>query len=157
MGNKGQSRRRQAGVAGGVAAVWYALPDRVPQRRHRALLKGLLVTVVGGFYARSAGTPGSVTTDARSQDGREERDPTGELAAKAPAWWLRLGTGTQAGIAAAVVTSLVGGSVVQERLIFRIGERLARRGVSHPHTRIGLTLGALVALAALPTRPDAAT
>lgn len=152
MGSNGQSSRRQASVAGGVAAVWYALPDRVPHRRHRALIKVLLVTVGGGLYAWSARTPASGSADARRQDGQAERDPAGELAAKAPAWWLRLGTGAQLGISAAVVALLVGGSVVQERLIFRIGERLGRRGVSHPHTRIGLVLGALVALTALPAR-----
>lgn len=146
-----------AGVAGGTAVLWYALPDYVSGRRNRALLKTLVASTGGGLYALTLRTPDPVTTTTTGPKGQAERPPADEGAGQLPAWWLRLGTGTHLGIMAAALAVSVGGTIVAERLIHRTGERLARRGVSRPHTRIGLALGALVALSALPARQDPAT
>jgi len=47
------------------------------------------------------------------------------------------------------VLGMVGTTVAVDRAVYRIGERAARAGAHRPHTRNGVALGVLAALASL--------
>ncbi|MGO1510947.1 MAG: hypothetical protein ACTHW4_10295, partial [Actinomycetales bacterium] len=61
----------------------------------------------------------------------------------------RLSPAAAIGLVGGIVVLATAGTVAQERLLHRLGERLARRGVSYPHTHVGLALGAVVAVSSV--------
>lgn len=157
-----------SGVAGVVACIWYALPDYVLSKRRRALVKTVLLASAGLYGAWmgrkmpiedsgdaggsqvAPGLPGeSLRGYAAPAQGQAAPDRTRQPDARTDAWWLRLRPGTQLVVVAGAITVLTAGSIAAERTIYGVGERLARRGVSRPHTRVGLVLGALAPLAAV--------
>lgn len=84
-------------------------------------------------------------------DTHEETATSGPAAEDAPTSGLagalgRLSPAAVVGVVGGVVALTTVATVLQERLLHRLGERLGRRGVSSPHTKVGLALGAVAAL-----------
>ncbi len=158
----------EAVASGAVTAVWYALPDAVASRRARAALKvGLLVPVVGLSVVQSrraldevaaarASDAGAGADDALarvraltattpvldSSTVRPAGDPTDD---GRPAWKRGIVPAASAVAGAALAAGVVVGTVAAERGIHRLGRRLGARGVSLPHTRVGLVAGLVTA------------
>ena len=154
-------------ATGVIACIWYSLPDYVPSKRRRTLIKAVLL-VPAGVYGARLGREGIADGSEDAQHGsvvpglpcdnvrgdqpaqsQPARHRGSHPAAQADAWWDRVPPGAQLGIVVGMITVLTAGSIAAERAIYRIGEELARRGVSRPHTKLGLVLGALVPLVAV--------
>lgn len=142
-----------AGVAGTAVGLWYALPDYVPAGPPRLLAKtavivgaGILLTGRAGRARRGQETAREPST-ARTQPSDEatSSDRSNTAGTGASRWTAAGAAGLLAGSAAVVV----GLNLAIERWIHRFGQRLAERGVSHPHTGIGLVAGSLTVLASL--------
>ena len=139
---------RAAGLAVGAGATlaWYALPDVVRSRPLRGVVKAGLLGAIGWSIIALMPPDGELPpyddeTDCSNPseswddplDGVNEAEPR-ELAVLAGA-----------GFGSAVVT------VAVERWLFRRGERRRAAGVRFAHTRQGLALGALEAVATVAT------
>ena len=149
-------------LAGLTTFAWYALPDHVVSKRRRALAKLALlvpVAVYGGLQERdSAGEVLSGDGDGPAEGPRAVRDGSAGTSGVpvVPSPRRKLARGILAGVL--VLGTLTAATVAGERLIHKTGERLAKRGVSRPHTKIGAVLGAVVAItgAASSARPGRA-
>lgn len=149
-----------SGLGSALGCVWYALPDYVPSKRRRALLKaGLLAPpgLYGVWAARRSpvefsteGLPVTPGSRAQAMPGGQEAaqaqaSEVADLLARLPShWWLQ-----QLGIISGVTAVLALSAIAFERSVYRIGEGLARRGVNRPHTKVALGLGVLVPLTKL--------
>lgn len=156
-----------AAITGLVAAAWYAMPDHLPRRSQRFPAKIALLAGGGAIYAwlapggaredREDGTvPLPGRTDTPPDDERATTDEEQEVATRLGATLGRLSPRGVAGIVVGGLSLTAATAVLQERLIHRFGERLGRRGVTLPHTRIGLVLGAVAALSGASTPERAA-
>ncbi len=141
-------------VASGVVGfAWYAMPDAVRSRRVRGWLKAALlvpVALIGVAQARRADGEAGAPSEFTAGDGTLARVRTltsAEPVLDAGALGLADEGPGPARLAAAVgVGGLMlaaggAGVLAGERALYRLGERLAARGVSHPHTRIGIAAG----------------
>lgn len=146
-----------SGLGSALGCVWYALPHYVPSKRRRALIKAVLL-VPPGLYGMwlSHRDPVEFSTDGLpvTPGSRAQAIPGDHEAAQAQAsevadllerlpnhWWLQ-----QLGIIAGVTTALAVSAIAMERAVYRIGEGLARRGVSRPHTKVALGFIVLAAV-----------
>lgn len=146
-----------SGLGSALGCVWYALPDYVPSKRRRALIKAVLL-VPPVLYGRwlSHRSPFEFSTDdlpvtlgsrAQAMPGEHEAalaqaSEVADLLARLPKyWWLQ-----QLGIMAGVTTAVAVSAIAMERAVYRIGEGLARRGVSRPHTKVALGFVVLAAV-----------
>ncbi|NMR18692.1 hypothetical protein [Cellulomonas fimi] len=135
-------------LGGAVACVWYALPDYVTSPRDRALVKTVLL-VPAGLYGAWLGRDVRATAAGAGElaDDAERAGPAdapGTPSRDTPL--LRLPPPAQVALGLGALVVLATGTVAAERGTYRFGEQLARGGVSRPHTRIGLALGALTVL-----------
>ncbi|MGB6021322.1 MAG: hypothetical protein WBG89_03235 [Ornithinimicrobium sp.] len=124
------------GLPGLMSCLWYALPDYVPSRKRRTAAKAVLLAAVAFYGARlgrevAAEEVGlGATEQGRSDEGRSTVNPA-----------------RQGLVLVLALVPLTIGAVVAERFIYRTTEGLANRGVSHPHTKVGLVMGFLTPLA----------
>lgn len=100
------------------AVVWYAMPDYLSSRAHRAVVKAALLAPVG-LYGAHLGLKDSGEESVMGAEGPGLAGPHGPV--------------TEAGS----IVALFGGAIAAELGMYRMGERLARRGVSRPHTKVG--------------------
>ena len=166
-----------AALNGAVVCVWYAMPDHLPGRGRRAAAKTFLLLVGalpsirltrrddGPQFHVGQGAPPVGTARRGKPTAHEERTPgsdeevtsaddgagTGEegRSSRIEAALARLSPAAAIGLVGGIVVLATAGTVAQERLLHRLGERLARRGVSYPHTHVGLALGAVVAVSSV--------
>lgn len=128
------SHNSWATAAEGLAtALWYSLPDYVVSRKRRAAAKAAVV-VGAGLYGAYLG---------QGLDDEEQREDDEDIEAQ-PSDGDALRQGV---VIVAAGVAFIGGAVVFERLIQRSAESLSERGVKHPHTVIGVALGALTPFA----------
>ena len=140
----------RAAVAGGLTAAWCALPDHVASRRSRAWSKAALATAAVTWYV-TRGRPaetgsGASTVDTAVSDRPDARPVPLEDTAGVELVGI-MGVVGLVVAAAALVAGSFAVTALSDRAVYRLGERLARRGARYPHTRNGLVLGALAALA----------
>lgn len=110
-------------TSGVVGFAWYALPDVVRSRRARGWLKAALLVPVGLIGVAEA------VLDTGSLGLADDDGPRAGRVAVA------------LGVGGLVLAAGAAGILTGERALYRLGERLAARGVSHPHTRIGVAAG----------------
>lgn len=149
-------RRRdliESAATGAATFVWYAMPDVVPSRAARGVVKTVLS---GGLAAMSVAQVRRDKAEAAARtaisDDGGALDRVRALTSTEPAL-----DGSVIGrvndpkplcarpgllaVGAALVTVVVGGSLAAEWGIHRFGQRLGARGISWPHTRIGIVSG----------------
>lgn len=144
-------------VAGGVTALWYALPDVMDRRRDRLFMKvGLLVGAGAYAFHQARKEQHCTETSEPSFDNRlvGESTTTATSTTMTPVptpirGYIAVFVAVLA-VALLLVVAVTGASKA-ERAIFGFGENLAQRGVSWPHTRIGLVLGFITAVFSLGT------
>lgn len=147
----------------GVAA-WYALPDLVRTRRVRALIKVVGIAGIGALGIRNAAAEQHVSTVGEPHSSALDLTPESAAAtarafadARAAATeshddgrLARLLDGSRPGaagvLAVVALTGSVACTVLVERGIFRLGERLRGAGCKAPHVMIGVALGAVAAV-----------
>ena len=142
------SPTRAAGIAVGAGATlaWYALPDYVRSRPLRALVKTGLLGAIGWSIVTMLPEDGELPpyddeTDC-SNGSPVANDPLDGVTEAEPR---ELAVLAGAALGSAVLT------VAVERWLFRRGERRRAAGVRLAHTRQGLALGALEAVATVAT------
>ncbi|MGC5616083.1 hypothetical protein [Georgenia sp. Z1491] len=122
----------------------------------------------GGVREGAAAVTFAVGNGTTVPDTREDTATSGPAADDAPTSGLagalgRLSPAAVVGVVGGVLALTTVATVMQERLLHRLGERLGRRGVSSPHTKVGLALGAVAALSTavrpagegpIPSTPD---
>lgn len=143
-------------LTGAATVCWYALPDHVRSRRARAVVRAALVAAV---VASSPSTGGAVPS-ARSRSAAVPKTPSSpRTATPAPEDEVTvvgvLGVVGFTGAIVGAVLGAVGVTVAVDRTVHRIGDRAARADTRLPHTRVGVVLGALTALASLATEEEA--
>lgn len=124
------------GLPGLTSCLWYALPDYVPSKNRRTAAKTILLAssaLYGAHLGREAPV-GEVGLGAAKQGpsgaGRLTGDPV-----------------VQGLVLVVALVPLTVGAVFVERFIYRAAEGLADRGMSHPHTKVGIVMGFLTPLA----------
>ena len=139
---------RAAGLAVGAGATlaWYALPDYVRSRPLRGLIKTGLLGAIGWSIVAMMPEDGELPpyddeTDC-SKGSPVADDPLDGVTEAEPR---ELAVLAGAALGSAVLT------VAVERWLFRRGERRRAAGVRLAHTRQGLALGALEAVATVAT------
>lgn len=159
-----QNRRTLAHaiVASAASCAWYSIPDHLQRRGPRAWATAAVLAASAAATVRIGTEDPPVPEPERDEaprggeafPGRPEGSPAGQDGASDPD---EVRTAKVAGTAkvadaAAIVVGALGPAtatmVAQERLLHGLGERLGRRGVSHPHTRVGLVLGGVVGASA---------
>ncbi len=153
------SRHRwaQATLTGTITAIWYALPDYVSSRRARGWVKVALASVVVGWSlvgdaspSAERGAPAIQTAASSTPPETPSRPPSSDRVG-----WM--GVAGAVGFVGLVVLGLVGAATLTfafDRAVHRLGQRAQRRGALHPHTRNGVILGAVAALADLGAKRD---
>ncbi|MEG3616236.1 hypothetical protein [Isoptericola haloaureus] len=146
-------------VSGLATCAWYAVPDVVPGRGRRALVKTavLLTGITLGVAVTREGRQARSGLRAAQRD-----DPASRHDADAPAGVPDEATDVPADDATAVPPSVAVAvlgtglvltgvlTVAGERWLYRRAEAMRARGVRAPHTRVGLVMGGVAAaLAAL--------
>lgn len=121
----------QAGVIAGAALLHYSLPDVVPCRTGRALLKTAIN--VGAVATAIHADPGLKNGLAEIQDNYEGADDNSQVAIV-----------TSLGL---VVALSVGLAIGAEKWIYRRAEKKRQSGTKAAHTKQALVLGALAGLA----------
>lgn len=168
-----------AAVWGGGTFAWYAMSDVVPSRGLRAVLKTGIVAATGAWgwvqLQREHAHDHEAHDDAAPLDGdavldsRDGTDTSGgpdttarirALTSTAPVLdGARVGLRpedllgslpwSRVALAVALTAASIAGTVATERAIHRYGDRLGARGVTAPHTRIGLAAGLLAVASSL--------
>ena len=140
---------RAAGLAVGTGATiaWYALPDFVRSRPLRALVKTGLLGAIGWSIVTMLPEDGELPpyddeTDCSKGSPVAGEDPLTGVTEAEPR---ELAVLAGAALGSAMIT------VGVERWLFRRGERRRAEGVRFAHTRQGLALGALEAVATVAT------
>lgn len=145
---------------GAATALWYALPDHVASRRSRAVAKAALGvavvsrSLVGDLRRARRRGGGPVVDDAAAgspppMPTEPPQGPVGPREGDRASWVGAAGAAGLLGLAAGAVVGSVALAAAVERVVHRIGERAALRGTFWPHTRNGVVLGSLAALAVL--------
>lgn len=141
IGNAGMGRAPWVTGLNSIGTfAWYALPDYVPSKKRRVVAKAALVTAAGlyGAYQGKDGAADSVEVPSSEMEsvGQDEAG-AGQSATALEAEGLAV---------VGILVGLTAGVVVLERVVQWGAEELSHRGVTHPHTKIGLALGALTPL-----------
>lgn len=155
----GPTRAAVAAGAGAVTAVWYALPDVVRSRAARGWIKTVLtvgtaawVLAFDALESDPATAPAKgakrakVATKAKGAKAKGAKAKCARKNARAAAEEYPVALGVGAVAFLGVTTAL---TVALERWLFARGERRRLGGVRWAHTRQGVALGVLGAVAAL--------
>lgn len=124
------------GLPGLMSCLWYAMPDYVPSKNRRTAAKTVLLAAAVSYGARLGQ---EVATDEVELGAVKQGPSDGGRVTVDPA--------KQGLVLVLALVPLTIGAVVAERFIYRTAEGLAGRGVSHPHTKVGLVMGFLTPLA----------
>ena len=138
---------RAAGLAVGTGATlaWYALPDYVRSRPLRGLIKTGLLGAIGWSIVAMMPEDGELPPYDDETDCSKSSSADDPLDGVTEAEPRELAVLAGAALGSAVLT------VAVERWLFRRGERRRAAGVRLAHTRQGLALGALEAVATVAT------